>query len=226
MDTRWLYPKDIQEATKAQAEMRECILLKDTLLETPQTIAGMDVSNTLFDPKKLIFGASVVLSSSLEMIEIKTKMATQKFPYIPGFLGFREAPVLVEAYNQLSLKPDIIMVDGHGISHPRGLGVASHLGVLLDIPTIGVAKSILVGQPKGPLLQDVGSMTPLVFKNKEIGMLIRTKKNCSPLIISAGHKITLELALKLVFSSLKKYRLPEPTRQAHLTANACRKSHL
>jgi deoxyribonuclease V len=171
----------------------------------------------------MVYAAIVVLSyPSLEPIEIKTASMKQKFPYIPGFLGFREVPVLVEAYESLSTRPDLIMVDGHGVSHPRGLGVASHLGVLLDVPTIGVAKSILVGHPSDSLPDRTGSMVSLIWKSKEIGKIVRTKKNCSPLIISAGHKVGLERAAEFVLNCLKGYRLPEPTRQAHLQANLCR----
>jgi deoxyribonuclease V len=141
-------------------------------------------------------------------------------------LGFREVPTLVHLYNQLSVRPNVVLVDGHGISHPRGLGVATHLGVVLDVPTIGVAKSILVGTPAGPLAEEVGSTVPLIWKKQEIGMLLRTKARALPLIISSGHKISLPTAVQLVVKCLKGYRLPEPTRQAHLAANSFRKEAL
>ncbi len=218
-----LFPANLEEAQAAQREMAEQVLFQDSLKKPIQTVAGMDVSNTPFDPECKIFASAVVLSYDfLQPLETSAQVSVQKFPYIPGFLGFREVPALVQAYQKLDVRPDVILVDGHGASHPRGLGVASHLGVVLDIPTIGVAKSSLVGKLKEPLEEDAGSMTPLVWKGKEIGMVLRTKKRCSPLIISPGHKVTLETALEIVKHCLKGYRLPEPTRQAHLAANSCR----
>lgn len=142
---------------------------------------------------------------------------------MPGLLGFREAPILVQACEQLSERPELIMVDGHGVSHPRGCGVACHVGVLLDIPTIGVAKSILVGEPAGPLSEEPGSRVALTWQGKEIGACLRTKRRCAPLIISAGHRITLDTAAEWIFRCSKRHRLPEPTRNAHLAANGYRK---
>lgn len=224
---KWLFIENIPDAQAAQKEMAERVLLEDVINKPIKNIAGMDVSNTPFDPKQMIFGAVVVASyPSLDILQTTSQSNKQTFPYVPGLLGFREVPTLIDAYAQLSIFPDIIMVDGHGVSHPRGLGIASHLGVLLDIPTIGVAKSILIGTPAAPLGEEPGSMTPLLWKGKEIGMMLRTKKRCSPLIISAGHKITLNTAVQMVISCLRKYRLPEPTRYAHLAANLCRKSFL
>lgn len=223
----WLFPKSIAEAQAAQKEMGERIIEKDEIPTPIKNIGGMDVSNTPFDPEQRIFGAVVVASyPSLDIVQTASQANKQEFPYIPGLLGFREVPILIQAYRQLSLFPDVILVDGHGVSHPRGLGVASHVGVLLDIPTIGVAKSILVGAPAGPLPEEAGSMVPLLWKGREIGMVLRTKKRCSPLIISAGHKISLKTALSLVIGCLKKYRLPEPTRYAHLAANTYRKDFI
>jgi len=223
----WLIPKDILEAKRSQKEMSEHVLLQDDLPKTIQKIAGVDVSNTRFDPRKMVFGAMVLLSyPSLTITEIATQANRQEFPYISGLLGFREVPTLLQAYDQLLERPDLILVDGQGASHPRGLGIASHLGLLLDIPTIGVAKSILIGQPSAPLPEEVGSMVSLMWQGKEIGKCLRTKKGCLPLIISAGHKITLTTAIEWVLRCLKGYRLPEPTRQAHFSANQCRKNYL
>jgi deoxyribonuclease V len=223
MNPKWLFCETIAEAQAAQKEMEKKVLVEDVINQPIKYIGGMDVSNTPFDPEEKIFGAAVILSyPSLSVVQTSTQANQQTFPYIPGLLGFREVPTLIQAYKQLSLVPDLIMVDGHGISHPRGLGVASHLGVLLDIPTIGVAKSILVGAPAGSLSEERGSMVPLLWKGKQIAMMVRTKKRCSPLIISIGHKVSLQTATQLVLQCLTKYRLPEPTRYAHLAANKCR----
>jgi deoxyribonuclease V len=224
---QWLFPSNIDEAKAAQKEMCQKVILSDSTEKSLLHVAGMDVSNTPFDPEQLIYGAAVVLSyPSLTVVEIITRLDKQPFPYIPGLLGFREVPTLFHTYNQLSIKPDVIMVDGHGVSHPRGLGIATHLGILLEVPTIGVAKTILVGSPASPLPENPGSMVPLIWKGREIGIVLRTKQRATPLIISAGHKITLPTAVQLVLSCLKEYRLPEPTRQAHLAANRCRKEAL
>lgn len=153
----WLFPRNIAEAKEAQIEMQKHVVLDDALPSAINTIAGVDVSNTPFDPKHMVFGSWAVLSyPSLEIQEIAHQAIPQSFPYIPGLLGFRETPPLIEGYSRLSKRPDLILVDGHGVSHPRGFGIASHLGVLLDIPTIGVAKSILVGEPASSLSEEPG----------------------------------------------------------------------
>jgi deoxyribonuclease V len=219
----WISPQSTEEAIQAQKEMAENVLLQDVLPEKIKRVGGVDVSNTPRDPRQMIFAAVVILSyPSLAVQATAVQANRQEFPYIPGLLGFREAPSLVQAYQQLSKPPDLILVDGHGISHPRGLGIASHLGVLLDVPTIGVAKSILVGRPEGALGEEMGSTVPLKWRGKQIGICLRTKKRCSPLIVSPGHKISPATALKWVLQFLRGYRLPEPIRQAHQAANAYR----
>lgn len=219
----WLYPSSMEEAKKAQTEMAETISLKDSFSDL-KWIGGMDVSHKLYDPSKLIYASTVVLNlATLELIEHASVEEKQVFPYIPGFLGFREAPSLVHSFQKLSRKPDVLLVDGQGISHPRRLGVASHIGVLLDIPTIGVAKSILVGKPARKLGEKPGSQVFLEWKDEPIGMLLRSKKRSHPLIISPGHKITLETSVEIVKQCLIRYKIPEPTRQAHLVANSFRK---
>lgn len=222
----WLFPTSAAEAISAQADMARQVIQED-VINVPSLIGGMDVSNNLYDPEQMIHASAVVLSyPSLQVIDEASVSQKQTFPYIPGLLGFRESPALVEAFQRLRIKPEVLMIDGHGISHPRGLGIASHLGVLLDIPTLGVAKSILVGKPAGPLGPEAGAQIPLMWKGRIIGMLLRTKVRSNPLIISAGHKISLPSAVKLVQSCLKGYRLPEVTRQAHLAANVCRKLYM
>lgn len=213
----------IKEAKELQKCMAEKVILEDDFV-LPRFVAGMDVSNNMFDPDQMIYAAVVVLDlKELKVVDQATVAEKQSFPYVTGLLGFREAPALVNAFKKLTVKPDIVMVDGHGISHPRGLGIASHIGVLLDIPTIGVAKSILVGEMKEEVASTVRSKGPLIWKEKTIAMVYRSKARARPLYISSGHRISLGTAVKLVESCLTKYRLPEPTRQAHLAANACRK---
>lgn len=221
----WLFPESPSQAIAVQREMVKSVFLEDRWTAPISCIAGMDVSNTPFDPAKMIYSAAVTLSfPSLTLSAVATHADKQRFPYISGLLAFREAPALVEAFKQLPVVPDLMMVDGHGVSHPRGLGIASHIGVLLEIPTIGVGKSILVGKPEGILGEAAGSTVPLVWKGMTVGMVVRTKKGCNPLYVSAGHRTTLSTAVKLVMCSVKGYRLPEPIRQAHLAANACRRT--
>ncbi len=206
----------IKEAKEMQNEMAAKVILEDDLA-TPRYIGGMDVSCNLYDPAKMIYAAVVVLDlKELKVIETATIAEKQLFPYVPGLLGFREAPALVNAFNKLKIKPDLILVDGHGISHPRGLGIASHIGVLLDIPTIGVAKSILVGEVQ---------KDRLIWNGKTIGRAYQSKARANPLYISTGHRVSLPSAVKWVKHCISKYRLPEPTRQAHLAANACRREN-
>jgi deoxyribonuclease V len=220
----WLFPNSTNEAKEVQRIMAAKVVLEDAFQSFP-TFGGMDVSNNLYDPKQMIYASAIALSNFLEVEEQAAIACKQSFPYIPGLLGFREAPALVEAFKKLKNKPSILFIDGHGIAHPRGLGIASHIGVLLDIPTIGVAKSILVGEPAASLGLEAGSQVPLVWQNRTLGMLLRTKVRSNPLIISCGHKVSLKNAVELVQRCLRGYRLPEATRQAHLAANACRKNH-
>ncbi len=222
----WLYPSSLEEAKEVQTTLFKKIIISDHF-NIPLLIGGMDVSNNLYDPTQMIYATTVLLDfQTLEVIDQVFAAEKQEFPYIPGFLGFREAPALVHAFEKLTTKPDILLVDGHGISHPRGLGIASHIGALLDIPTIGVAKSILIGKPQDLLDDEAGSQTPLIWKNQTIGMLIRTKKRSNPLIISPGHRISLQTSIEIVLKTLRGYRLPEPTRQAHLAANFFRKEQM
>lgn len=214
----------IKEAIELQRKMAQQVIAEDCFRKI-KWIGGMDVSNNLFDPTQSIYAAAVVLSKKeCEVIDECAVKEKQEFPYRTGLLAFREAPALVHAYENLKQKPDLIMVDGQGICHPRGLGIASHLGVLLDIPTIGVAKTILVGEPKGSLEDKIGSRVPLYYGGRIVGALLRTRPHARPLVISIGHKISLETAIKIVLDCLRGYRLPEPTRQAHLAANTLRKS--
>lgn len=218
-----LYPASLAAAVKIQKELAERVVIADQLPEV-KTLGGMDVSNNLRDPEQIIYATVIALNAqSLTLSAVYNSALKQTFPYISGFLGFREAPALLQAIDQMPALPDVTFVDGHGISHPRGLGIASHIGVLLDIPTIGVAKSILVGKPEGVLGEAPGSQIPLVWKGKKIGTVLRTKQRCNPLYIAPGHKVSHETAVELVLKYLRGYRLPEPTRQAHLMANAHRK---
>jgi len=208
---------DVKSAKALQELFRSRVIIEDRI-GTISRVAGCDVSCSRFS--SLVHAGIVCLNKQgwKEMTTASASLPTN-FPYIPGFLAFREIPCLLAAFERLEVKPDLLFVDGHGICHPRGLGIASHLGVLLDIPTIGVGKSILTGKPAGQLGSFPGDTTDLLWQGKTVGLLLRSKARCRPIIISIGHKISLQTALNLVLDSLKGYRLPEPTRLAHAAAN-------
>jgi deoxyribonuclease V len=207
-----------KEAVALQKELREEIRLVP-LAREPEIIGGCDVSMDRFATDG--FAGFVNLSyRSLELIGESVAEARIPLPYIPGLLSFREMPMLLKAWEKLERKPDVLMADGIGIAHPRRLGIASHLGLALGIPTIGCAKSVLIGKYKEPGLE-AGSVSDLVDPRtgEIIGAAVRTKRNVSPVFISPGHLITLEDAVRIALACVLKHRLPEPTRQAHLAVN-------
>jgi deoxyribonuclease V len=214
---RWdLTPR---EAVEVQQRMRYMVRLHP-LARPVGAIAGADISYNKFS--ETVYAGIVVLSlPDLRIVETAGVRSVAKFPYVPGLLSFREAPSLLEAWEKLKTKPDVLMFDGQGIAHPRRFGIACHVGVLLDWPTIGCAKSILVGR-YGELGLEAGSQSPLVDKGEQVGVALRTKSKVAPVYVSPGHLMDLDSAVDLVLRSTTKYRLPEPTRQAHLLVNRLR----
>ncbi len=185
-------------------------------------IAGADVSFSRGD--SVMYAAVVVLdAATLETIDEALAVVAVDFPYIPGLLSFREGPALLEAFRKLRTKPDVIIFDGQGIAHPRGLGLASHMGLVLDTPTIGCAKKILLGV-HGELEIERGARTPLYHEGSTVGAALRTKRNVKPVYVSQGHMVSLDTSLSIVLDTCGGYRIPEPTRRAHLTVNRLRKS--
>ena len=154
---------------------------------------------------------------TLETVECRIARTEVAFPYVPGLLSFRETPVLVPVLESLALRPDVLLVDGQGIAHPRRFGIACHLGLLFDIPTIGCAKSRLTGKFEEPG-QAKGSHAELKDGEEVIGAALRTRDGTRPIFVSIGHKVDLESALRIVLGCVGKYRIPEPTRRAHLAA--------
>lgn len=215
----------IHEAAEIQRSLRERIEISPLYLSEVKYVAGADVSFSKYSDD--IYAAVVVLNyPELKVIERKTAMAKATFPYIPGFLTFREGPALVAAFLKIRVEPDVIIFDGQGIAHPRGFGIASHMGVLLDKPSVGCAKSLLVGKYGGPGGKR-GSTSPLLNKSgKVIGVVLRTRDNVSPVFVSIGNKIDLKGSVEVVLSCAPRYRLPEPTRKAHALSNEFRKEHL
>jgi deoxyribonuclease V len=209
-----------KEAIAIQKELREQVRLVP-LAQKPVLVGGCDVSMNRF--AKEGFAGFVVLNKELQVVDHAVIKDTIPFPYIPGLLSFREIPMLVKAWGALRTKPDIVVVDGIGQAHPRRMGIATHLGLILNIPTIGCAKSVLTGVYTEPA-DEPGAVTYMHDpKTKEvIGAALRTKRGVKPVFISAGHLITLEESVGLVRGSVIKHRLPEPTRQAHLCVNSYR----
>ena len=207
------HPWDVSpdEARAIQHELCQRVITVGNV--TPvHHVAGADVH---FDPSGMeAFATIAVLRfSDLSLQEQATARKPVSFPYVPGLLSFREAPAILEAMNKLKLKPDLLLCDGQGIAHPRRFGIACHLGLLTDLPTIGVAKTRLTGQ-HGLVPDQKGAWSPLIHKREKVGAVLRTRVGVKPIYVSVGHKIGLEAAITLVMKCITRFRLPETTRWA------------
>ena len=200
-----------REAIEIQQQLRDHVK-SAPLGKPPRTIAGLDVS-IRGDVAQVAI--SVLEVDTLAVVDEALLRGPVPFPYVPGLLSFREIPAILPALAQLQSLPDVLMLDGQGLAHPRRFGLACHLGVLLDRPAFGVAKSLLVGKFEG-LGEERGSVAPLVHKSEEVGKAVRTRTRVSPVYVSVGHRITLDEAVALTMETAGRYRIPEPTRQAHL----------
>lgn len=209
------HPWDVSptEAREIQRQMRGRVLVRP-LDRQPEIVAGVDVS-----VKDGRARAAVVLLSYPDLAPFQAVTAEMpvSFPYVPGLLAFREGPVTLAALEQLMDQPDVLIFDAQGLAHPRRMGLATHLGVLLDRPTVGCAKSRLCGEYQEPGEQK-GSWTPLVDGDEVIGAVVRTRDGVKPVFVSIGHRVDLETAVSLVLSCAPRYRLPETTRWAHRVA--------
>jgi len=201
------------EAVNIQKELR-AQLRTDNCVGKVRTVAGVDVGLR----KGIARAAIVVLGyPDLNPLEQATAQRQVEFPYVPGLLTFREGPVILDALTKLTIEPDILVFDGQGTAHPRRMGLATHIGILLDHPTIGCAKSRLCGEYEEPGVSK-GDWSYLLRKDEVIGAVVRTRANVSPVYVSIGHKVDLERAIHYVLSCCKVYRLPETTRWAHRVA--------
>jgi deoxyribonuclease V len=210
---------DLAEARELQRELATRV---DTTrpLASYETVAGADASYNKYSPT--LYAAVVVLrADTLELIERAGVVAEARFPYVPGFLSFREAPAVIEAYRKLSTRPDVLICDGQGIAHPRRLGIASHLGLWLGIPTIGCAKSHLFGKYEEPG-PERGDWSPVTDEDETIGAVLRTRPRVKPLFVSPGHLCDLDGAIRAVLAATRKYRQPLTTQLAHQYVNDLR----
>jgi deoxyribonuclease V len=230
------------EAVALQKELRARVLLQP-LPDPVKLVAGADISYNRFSD--VVYAAIVVLRlPELTVASTAGVVTKMNFPYIPGLLSFREAPPLLEVWRQLKLLPDVLMLDGQGIAHPRRFGIACHLGVLLNLPTIGCGKTLLTGKYDEPA-PEAGNFSPLMHKEEMIGAAVRTKNRVNPVFVSPGHLADIPSAVDLALRCVKgyaqhpeagplwggkatpakgsKYRIPEPTRLAHLMCNAMRR---
>ena len=209
-----------REAIRIQEQMRGRILCKGALRRI-RTVAGADVSVSR-KTREVWAGIVVMRLPGLEKVEERWACGETSFPYIPGLLSFRELPILLDALKKITTVPDVMLCDGQGTAHPRGLGLASHLGLLIEVPTIGCAKSRLVGT-FSPLGQHRGDRSPLLYRGEEVGRVLRTRSGVRPLFVSPGNRIDLDTSTEVVLRCCSRYRIPEPIRQAHLLVNALRR---
>jgi len=208
-----------KEALKIQERLAKKVRISNGLSRL-DLIGGADVAYS----QTKTFAVVIVLDfKSLKVVARSFGVAPLVFPYIPGLLSFREGPALLRAFEGLKVDPDLVIFDGQGVAHPRGLGVAAHMGVLLDMPTIGCAKSKLIGEYEEPGAER-GRYSSLWIGGKESGVVLRTKKGVRPVFVSPGHLVDIPTSASIVLKVCQGYRLPEPTRQAHIEVEKFKKA--
>jgi len=212
------WPDNLTDAKEVQLSLRRNVRISP-LRKKPRLIAAVDAA---FPDGKVIGAACLYRYPELVLVECQHVVRKTAFPYIPGYLTFREGPALVGALRALKGLPDLILVDGQGIAHPKGIGIASHLGVLLEIPSIGCAKSRLVGEfsEPGP---SKGNWTPLRYDGKVVGAVLRTREHVRPVFVSPGHRIDLKTSIEIVLDCTGRYRIPEPLRKADAVSKEFKK---
>ena len=220
-----LHPWNInpKEGIKVQKRLKNKLIFNEGKFSI-EKICGTDVS---YDKSKnMLFSAVIVLSYlDMNVIEEQTAVTECTFPYVPGLLSFREVPALLKAFDKIKNIPDIVICDGQGIAHPRGIGLASHLGLILDLPTIGCAKKRLFGE-YSEIGNSKGDYSYISDGNKNIGIVLRTRTNIKPVFVSQGYKIGINFSREIILNCCKKYRIPEPIRKAHNMVNIVRKNFI
>jgi deoxyribonuclease V len=221
MNTPLLHPWKVSpaEAIQIQEKLRKRLRLRPPGTRL-KTVAAGDVSYSREDD--MTYAAFLLYTyPGLTLLESAPAKARASFPYIPGLLTFREAPILLKAFSRLRTRPDLILIDGQGIAHPRFMGIAAHIGLILNLPAIGCAKSRLIGTHEEPA-PDRGKRVPLLVGDRVVGMVLRTREGVKPVYVSPGHRMDMETSVKIVLSLCRGYRIPEPLRQAHIFVNQLR----
>ncbi len=216
------FPSDTSRESllAAQKLVADLVITEDDFGEL-RLIAGVDQA---FLDDKIISGIVVLKFQTLEVVERAYSILPVSYPYVPTFLSFREGPAIVSTFKKLKNPPDILMVDGAGINHPRRAGIATHIGVALDVPTIGITKKILCGTGEQP--KEVGEANPLVYEGKNVGWLLKSNKRSRAIVVAPGHRVSLESSLSIVKTCLRGYKLPEPAKLAHEYVNELKKELL
>lgn len=220
----WLAPPDLKTATGVQRTIAETVERRDRI-GAVATIAGVDTSMKWRDTRGPIHAAVAPLAwPGAAVLPAHSLTVIPRIPYVPGYLAFRETPALLAVLDAMTVRPDLLLVDGHGIAHPRRCGIATHLGVVADLPTIGCAKTLLCGRIEGELDPDPGATAPLVDRGEQVGVALRTRARTTPIYVSIGHRVSLETAIAWVMKLNDGRRLPLPIRLAHDAANAARRA--
>ena len=210
------WPTSIREARDLQEQLASQVSCRNEAPDEPRYVAGIDVSGKGADGR--VRSAAVVLRwEDMAVVEVRTADTAPRFPYVPGLLAFREAPAVLDVLERLDTTPDLILADGQGLAHPRRFGLACHVGLLAGVPTIGCAKSLLVGRYSG-LSPEHGASADLVHRDEVVGSAVRTRGGVSPVFVSVGHRVDLPAAVRLTLACCRGYRVPEPTRTAHHAA--------
>ena len=209
------------EAREAQLALRGRLSLTAPPDFRPRLVAGADVSAERYEHRGYA-GVVVIDAETMETVDQATAVVELGFPYVPGYLSFRELPALAAAWERLSVRPEAIVFDAHGLAHPRRFGLACHGGVLFDTPSVGCAKTMFVGE-HGELGWARGSTAPIVDGGETVGAALRTRDGCNPVYVSPGHRMDLETAVRLVLA-MSRFRLPETTRRSHILVNDLRRA--
>ncbi|MBM4382294.1 MAG: deoxyribonuclease V [Deltaproteobacteria bacterium] len=213
--------ESVAEARALQEQLRSRVVARDAFPRRVRFVAGTDVSFDRFAPT--LFAAVVVLDArTLAVVDAACAEVPASFPYVPGFLSFRELPPLLAAFAKLRVAPDLVVCDGHGRAHPRRFGLACHLGVALDLPTLGCAKSVLTGEHAEPA-RERGSFAPLRDGGRTLGSALRTRDGVAPVYVSVGHRVSLATARRWLLRLAPTHRLSEPIRAAHEASNRARR---
>lgn len=211
----------VDDSRESLLKVQRIVSEKANIKDNSKDLHHIAAADQAFLDNRIISGILIMDFDTLKITERAFSIAPISFPYIPTFLSFREGPAIVNAFEKLKTRPDLLLIDGAGINHPRSSGLATHIGVALDVPTIGITKKILCGEGAQPSY--VGEASPLIYKNKTVGWLLRTTEKGKPIVVAPGHRVSLESSLSIVKACLRGHKLPEPSRLAHEYANACKK---